>query len=318
MNFQRDRRRARSLRLKGPDQLQRLFQLRFVEGVTDRELLAQALGVQPRTLTSYYRRLRAKIDAPKGSATSEEQVEKHKDFVCPECLKMTVKIVGIMRVCHKCGLELGRWELDPSLPFDTTYAPTSSMALGRSLGGTLPSKQAYRVLMMSPTGRKDIGLRARYINIIHEANESPTVKKLLEYGSGLLKNLGLEERHVFANIYADHLRKLGAYLEAKRLSRTHRYAHALLGHLVIDLAPDSGAVKARLKYDDHESTFIKLWLRLDELANGEKEELEFEEARSREGDIQGFTLQETEKEPGEDYWLRLGQSEEKQSGEESG
>jgi len=305
------------LTLKGLDQLQRLFQLRFVEGVTDRGLLAQALGVQPRTLTSYYRRLRLKINAPRGppnGGTSEALVEKHKDFVCPECLEMTVKIVGVMRVCGRCGLELGRWELDQSLPFDTTYAPTSSMALGRSLGGTLPSKQVYRVLMRSPTGRKDIGLRARYINIIHEANESPTVKKLLEYGSGLLKNLGLEERHVFANIYADHLRKLGAYLEAKRLSRTHRYAHALLGHLVTDLAPD---VKARLKYDDHESTFIKLWLRLDELANGEKAELEFEEARSRDGDIPAFTLQEPKKEPEEDYWLRLEQSEEATKGEMS-
>ena len=258
------------MKLKGFDQLQRLFQLRYVENVTDRELLAQALGVQPRTLTSYYRRLRVKIDAPKGSGTSEVLVEKHKDFVCPECLKMTIKIVGVMRICYKCGLELGRWELDPSLPFDTTYAPTSSMALGRSLGGTLPSKQAYRVLMMSPTGRKDIGLRARYINIIHEANESPTVKKLLEYGSGLLKSLGLEEKHVFANIYADHLRKMGVYLEAKRIGRPHRYAHALLGHLITDMAADHEEVKAQLRYDDHESTFIKLWLRLDELANGEK------------------------------------------------
>ena len=305
--------------VKTPTQLQRLFQLRFIEGVTDREALAQTLGVNRRSLSEYYRRLRLHLNVGgPPTLSSELTLEKNRDFICPECLEMTVKIVDVMRVCHKCGLELGRWELDPSLPFDTTYAPTSSMALGRSLGGTLPSKQAYRVLMKSPTGRKDIGLRARYINIIHETNESPTVKKLLEYSSGLLKNLGLEERHVFANIYADHLRKLGAYLEAKRMSRTHRYAHALLGHLVTDLAPDSGAVKARLKYDDHESTFIKLWLRLDELANGEKEELEFEEARSREGDIQGFTLQETEKEPGEDYWLRLGQSEEKQSGEESG
>ena len=258
--------------LNEPDQLQLLFQLRFVEGVTDRELLAQALGVQPRTLTSYYRRLRLKIDAPNAPTgdTSEEQLEKHKEFICPECLEMTVKIVGVMRVCHKCGLELGRWELDPSLPFDSTYAPTSSMALGRSLGGTLPSNQVYRVLMKSPTGRTDIGLRARYINIVHESNETPTVKKLLEYGSGLLKNLGLEERHVFANIYADHLRKMGVYLEAKRIGRPHRYAHALLGHLITDMATEYEEVKAQLRYDDHESAFIKLWLRLDELANGEK------------------------------------------------
>ncbi len=295
--------------MKEPDQLQRLFQLRFVEGVTDKELLAQALGVQPPTLKRYYRRLRVKIDAPSGGPNrgNEAQVAKHKDFICPECLKMTVKIVELMRVCTRCGLELGRWELDPSLPFDTTYAPTSAMALGRSLGGTLPSKQAYRVLMMSPTGRKDIGLRARYINIIHETNESPTVKKLLEYSSSLLKNLGLDEKHVFANIYADHLRKLGAYLEAKRLTRTHRYAHALLGYLVTDLAPEFGSVKTRLKYDDHESTFIKLWIRLDELANGEKAELEYEEARARDGDIQEsiHSRIEPEKDLDEDYWLHL-------------
>ena len=304
--------------MKKPDQLQRLFQLRFVEGVTDREALAQELSVQKGSLKKYFRRLGRRVNVPhRGTLSYEALVEKHKDFVCPECLEMTVKIVDVMRICHKCGLELGRWELDPSLPFDTTYAPTSSMALGRSLGGTLPSKQAYRVLMMSPTGRKDIGLRARYINIIHESNESPTVKKLLEYSSGLLKNLGLEERHVFANIYADHLRKLGAYLEAKRMSRTHRYAHALLGYLLDDLVPKSGEVKARLKYDEHESTFIQLWLRLDELANGEKAELEFEEARSREGDIQDYAFQDPEKAPEEDYWLRLRQAEEQAEEEQS-
>ena len=257
--------------LKEPDQLQRLFQLRFIEGVTDREALARGLGVQKGSLKKYFRRLGRKVDVPhRGTLSYEAQVEKNKDFVCPECLEMTVKIVGVMRVCHKCGLELGRWELDQSLPFDSTYAPTSSMALGRSLGGTLPSNQVYRVLMKSPTGRTDIGLRARYINIVHESNETPTVKKLLEYGSGLLKNLGLEERHVFANIYADHLRKMGVYLEAKRIGRPHRYAHALLGHLITDMATEYEEVKAQLRYDDHESAFIKLWLRLDELANGEK------------------------------------------------
>ena len=126
----------------------------------------------------------------KGNRLGEAQPRTNKDFVCPECTEMTVKIVGIMQVCHKCGLDLGPWEMDVSLPFDTTYVPTSSMALGKSLGGTLPSKQVHRVLMKSPTGRKDIGLRARYINIVHESYETSTVKKLLEYGSGLLKIRG--------------------------------------------------------------------------------------------------------------------------------
>ena len=255
-------------------QLQLLFQLRYLDGITDKEALAQALGIQSRTLKSYYRRIFVKIDAPKGlnRGTNEARIELHKDFVCPECLVMSVQMVGVMRVCTKCGLELGRWDLDTSIPFDSTFAPTSSMALGKSLGGTLPSKQVFRVLALSPTGRKDIGLRARYMNIIHESNETPTVKKLIEYGSGLLKNIGFEEKHVFANIYADHLRKLAAYLEAKRLNRTHRYAHALLAHLLIDLVPERTMLKNRLKYDDHETRFILLWLELDELANVGKAE----------------------------------------------
>ena len=222
-----------------------------MDGVTDRGVLAQEFGVRRESLRKYYQRLSERANVPlTGTFSSEELLEKHNDLVCPECLEMTVKIVGVMRVCRRCGLELGRWEMDVSLPFDTTYAPTSSMVLGRSLGGNLPSKQAYRVLMKSPTGRTDLGLRARYLNIVHETNETPTAKKLIEYGSGLLKSLGFEEKHVIANIYADHLRKLGAYLMAKRLSRTHRYAQTLLGHLVTDLAPEYGEVKARLRYND--------------------------------------------------------------------
>jgi len=294
-------------------QLQLLFQLRYLDGVTDKEVLAQALGIQSRTLKSYYRRIFVKIDAPKGPnrGTNEARIELHKDFVCPECLLMSVQMVGVMRVCTKCGLELGRWDLDTSIPFDSTFAPTSSMALGKSLGGTLPSKQIFRVLALSPTGRKDIGLRARYMNIIHESNETPTVKKLIEYGSGLLKNIGFEEKHVFANIYADHLRKLAAYLEAKRMNRTHRYAHALLAHLLIDLVPEM-TIQNRLKYDDHETRFILLWLELDELANVGKAEgtapapLYQEALGLAPDDVRGSFHPESE--PNEGYFLRLSES----------
>ena len=66
-------------------------------------------------------------------------------------------------------------------------------------------------------------------------------------------------------------------------------------------------MKTRLKYDDHERTFIKLWIRLDELANGEKAELELEEARARDGDIQEsiHSRFEPEKDLDEAYWLHL-------------
>ena len=94
--------------------------------------------------------------------------------------------------------------------------------------------------------------------------------------------------------------------EVKRLNRTHGYAHALLGHLITDLVPGSAKVKGRLKYDDLESRFINLWLRLDELANGEKAEEEvIFDTRARDGDIQAFTFKGPEREPEEGYFLSL-------------
>ena len=255
-------------------QLQRLFQLRFLEGVTDREILARELGVSRETIRVYLHRILKHVDVtPPVTSTVEESIERRKDFICPECLRMMVKIVGVMRVCQRCGLELGRWELDESLPFDTTYAPTASMALGKSLGGTLPSNQTHQVLLMAPSGRRDVFLRSRHINILHETNESPTVKRLIEYGSNLLKNIRLEENYVLGDIYGNQLRALGSYLEAQRLRRIHRFAHALLGQL-LDAYPLKGVGKAagRLKYGDIESEIVDRWMELNELIRTMRED----------------------------------------------
>jgi len=257
----------RPRRERVPRQLRKLFRLRYLEGVRDRKVLAHALGVSRKTLREYFYRLGQRLTVDGASTNSEVLVEKSLAFICPECLAMTVRFVGATRVCSRCGLELGRWEMDDSLPFDTTFAPMSGIALGRSLGSTLPKSRTYKVLMKSQTGDKDIGLRARFINILHESNETPTAKRLLEYGSNLLQRLSLDDDHILANIYGNHLRQLADYLSAKGLNHTHRYAQALLGELAEGLIPQKAEqIKRSLRYDADDRQFIHLWIKLDRLA----------------------------------------------------
>lgn len=240
--------------------------------------MAETLGVKRSSVAQYMWRLGLRLSVDGASTISEVFLERNRAFICPECLEMSVKIVGVMRVCRRCGLELGSWSLDEphtraglplddSLPFDTTYALTAEMSLGRSLGGTLPSGQTHRVIVRSPTGRTDAGLEARYMNIIHESSDSPTVKKVIEYGSGLLKSLGLDDDHELGKVFGGNLRKLGAYLEAKRVTRTHRWVHALLAWVLSDAAPRVyRQVGDRLRYGEDEAEAIRLWFMLDEIA----------------------------------------------------
>ena len=61
-------------------------------------------------------------------------------------------------VCTKCGLVLSSVEsFENRLPFDTTYAMTNNLAFGKSLGGTLPRKELYKVIAR--------GLKERMISL---------------------------------------------------------------------------------------------------------------------------------------------------------
>jgi len=117
----------------------------------------------------------------------------------PECLNgEIVRVRDGEIICRNCGLVLSsEIDFDTQLPFDTTYALESSLAVGKSLGNILPGKGLFKVLAKAPCGIKDLGLRARHIRVLAETCEPPQLARLLKDAYGLSKRFGLENDKLF-------------------------------------------------------------------------------------------------------------------------
>ena len=158
---------------------------------------------------------------------------------CPECGGRLIEAQNGELVCSKCGLVAGNPRPIHRLPMDETFAPTCDLAFGKSLGFTLPKSGLHKVLAMAPEGRNDLGLRARFIQIIETRVDPPYIRNLLQHGSRLLKQLGLDEdtpaNHRIANDYGKLLRIIGAFIHIAHLEREHpatRIAQATLQYMM--------------------------------------------------------------------------------------
>jgi hypothetical protein len=95
---------------------------------------------------------------------------------CPECTSDSLIEVDGAIVCTECGLEVeSQLTRDPRLPFDTTYALTSDLAYGKSLGGTLPLNQLHKVIVKSDNGKYGLPIRAMHLKTIVQNVEPPPV-----------------------------------------------------------------------------------------------------------------------------------------------
>jgi len=132
-----------------------------------------------------------------------ENVDKNVDknpMKCPDCgsYDFYVDRKNGEVVCKNCGLVVSfEVDFDTRLPFDTTYALESSLAVGKSLGGTLSGKGLFKVLAKAPSGTKDLGLRARHIRVMTETSEHPQLARLLKDAYGLSKRFGVENDKLF-------------------------------------------------------------------------------------------------------------------------
>jgi hypothetical protein len=133
-----------------PKKLSQLFRLKYLNGIEDRDLLAQKLNIKPRSVLRYEERLAKKL-AAKGIIKLEPVVKRRQvrqgidedrfQFVCPECLsaRLYPDPESGERTCGACGYVVNADDgqdacMDESLDFNTTYALESSMAIGKSLG----------------------------------------------------------------------------------------------------------------------------------------------------------------------------------------
>ena len=187
-----------------PESLSRLFTLKYQEGITDRQVLAGKLGVSVKIIYEYENRLEKKL-VDKIQQVSEDRLQ----LICPSCLEAKVcedPEIG-ERVCHNCGLVLPSDERDERLPFDTTYALESDLAVGKSLGGSLPRKSLYQILARSDNGSEDLGIRARHIRVMAETNDPPSLVKMLGKAYDVSKHFNLEGDFIFNNDLGKNVRR---------------------------------------------------------------------------------------------------------------
>ena len=163
------------------EKLRRLYRLRWIEGIKDEQTLAMRLGISISDLQDYLLRLRGML---------EEGSEESSYGLCPECLSSRIvedPETGEV-ICRSCGYVIEKLpNLDFRLPFGTTYALESPLAVGKSLGGTITRQGLYRILAKSAAGTEDLGIRARHIRIMIETNDPPDLARILKKGNNLIK-----------------------------------------------------------------------------------------------------------------------------------
>ena len=174
--------------------------------------LANSLGVKPGTAKVYRWR------------HQHEFCNRYKT-ICPECASSSIfrDRENGERVCRNCGCVIEQDNLVNTLPMGTTYALENHMAFGRSLGGTLPTKQIYQVLASAPAQKLDLPIRSTQIQVMSNAVESPTVRAMLSYSSEMFHALGLDDDseicHALSNHFGLRVRSFGAFLQCAKNPR---------------------------------------------------------------------------------------------------
>ena len=234
-----------------PQQLSRLYAL-SQQGIRNPKELAEKLGVKKETVYVYRWRLKKRLQKLVKNSLQDYNGDPQ---VCPECLDDTLceDVARGEWVCRRCGLVTKQVQkFSNDLPWDTTYALTSNIAFGKSLGDTLSYRGLYRVLAKTRS-KGDQPVPIRQIQAIVKTVDPPVIRSMLNYGSVLLKRLGLDRdtefNHAFADRYGRLLRKIGAFLQATG-SKVPGYlvARAALGHLLEEEAKFEKAAVVRERF----------------------------------------------------------------------
>lgn len=133
-------------------------------------------------------------------------------------------------VCKSCGMIVCEAEFDTRLPFNTTYALESDLAVDKSLGGTLSRKGLIRVLAKSNATKAleekgenlDLGLRARQIRVITKTIEHPQLASLLKRAYEVTKRFNMEDDKLFNNDLGKNIRRTFWLMKELGLEKSRR------------------------------------------------------------------------------------------------
>jgi len=235
--------------------------LLLVELGLSREQIAKATGLKKSSLRVYFSNIRKK----NGEAVKTVNKTVNKTRLC-QCGSEEVyfdRENGEV-VCTKCGLVLSSVEsFENRLPFDTTYALTNNLAFGKSLGGTLPRKELYKVIARGPEGTNDLPIRSTQIQVMSSAVDPPVVRTMLSYGSKIMTELGLNRDddvcHVLSDQYGKVIRTVAAFIQISQTRvQPHLVARAALYHVLIQLYPVKAEQAWRdYPFSDHHLRFVE-------------------------------------------------------------
>ena len=253
------------------DRLREIYELLQLD--LPRDQISKMTGLKRKTVREYIYRLRKRLREQ--GVDLDENIRKivqktvQKNAGCPECGGELWLVEGAY-VCTKCGLEQPFFDRDGRLPFDTTYALESSLSFGKSLGDTYPSPQRYgprnvwAILAKAPAGKKDLPVRNVQIKQLIQVDPEK-IRRLLRWGSRLLKKHGLDHDHALANHLGNNLRKLGrrTYFMLDGQKYFAIYKRIAVACLVLSLQKAEHQklkdVKRELKYDS-DLKFVRTYL----------------------------------------------------------
>jgi len=167
----------------------------------------------------------------------------------------SLRVVDGEVVCVRCGRVWGVENVDWSVPFpedesgvdvhfEGHWQPGSSLAFLKGIGDpaldNCRGRGLMRVLAKAPSGGEDLGIRARMIKLIAQAEDPPQLRRILARVSQLLDKLGFRGSHELANYTGNLARKIVAFALIAHIQVSTRMADAIVKHALqrLQLKPD--------------------------------------------------------------------------------
>lgn len=168
--------------------------------------------------------------------------------ICLECGGSLASVDGEV-VCVKCGRV---WSVENAVEvvpfpegdsdgadshFEGHWQPGSSLCFLKGLGDPVLENSGHgrglmRVLALAPAQGEDLGLRARRIKVMLQAEDPPQLRRILSRISNLLDKLGFRGNHEIAAYAGNLARRIVAFAFAAHIQVPTAWADAIVKHAI--------------------------------------------------------------------------------------